>query len=385
MSDLRFARELGAEFERLERAGNAGPRRRRFPSRTAKLTGRIASAVAVAVPLAIAVLAVGLLSHSRNAGRRPAGRAAGGGLALSGGNCRTPARIGPHFPGGPPVSHAPDGMLPAAGGRLSGIPWQLRAKPGVALPSAIEHGRLRLGGHEYGLCSQGPVPVPFGLINAGPHGVLYGYVTGAGSYRITVSAGTTPLTTSTTDTFFFIGVLPRPACSYRSLSVTATSTPVSGLPPNISRSLDDDAPRFTTTMRFGDCHPHALVTTISERGRTQGRSPNAPLARVTAQLSLTRVPGSQSHAGGTVWELTHSGYRGINVLVVGLRPGRYGIWLLGPRNRATAVAAVTVKHQLQASYDLPPDASSARQIVVTAQASGQIDTPGRIILRATLP
>lgn len=381
MSDLRFVRELGAEFDRIERAGAAEYGQRRSRSGTAKLTGRIAMALALAVPLAI--VAVAVLSLSRGAGRHPATSAATHhGLALSGGNCLIPARTSSHAP---PMTVGSDGMIRAASGRISGIAWQLRVKPGTALPGAAEHGRLLLGAEQYGLCSQQSVPVPFGLVNAGARGIVYGYVaTGGGSYRITVSAGNTPLTSSVVDTSFFIAALPRQACAYRALTVTATSTRVNGLPPDISRSLDDNAIHLTTTMRFGDCRPRALVGAISERGQTQGRSPNAPLARVTAQLSLIAPPGSHSRARGTVWELTHDGRRGINLFAFGLTPGRYGIWLLGPHDRVTAVAAVTVKHdEILGSYDLPADAGG-RQIVVAARPPGQNDGPGAMVLRATL-
>jgi hypothetical protein len=383
MSDLRFVRELGAEFERLERARAAGSGQRRLPSWPAKLPRRLATAVAIAVPLAIAVLAISLLSPSRHAATTTASQP---GLALSGGNCRAPERI-VSPPGSAALKPASGEMIRAAGGRVAGIPWQLRVKAGAEMHSGIEHGKLRVGGRQYGLCSRQSVPVPFGLINAGPHGIVYGYVAeGGGSYRITVSAGATPLTTSTANNVFFITALPHPACSYRALSVTATSTPVTTLPPDISRSLNDTATHLTTMMRFGACRPHALVTATSEHSQTSGRSPNAPLAKMTAQLNLTRPPGSRSHARGTVWELAHAGQRGIQLLAVGLGPGRYGIWLIGPHAGVTTVGAVTIKHhELQGSFDLPADASTARQIVVTAQAPGRVGTPGRVVLRARLP
>ena len=341
MSDLRFVRELGAEFERLERAAGADSGRGRAQSRTARLTGRIAMAVALAVPLAIAGLAIALLSLSRHGGPHATTSAAPG-LALSGGNCRTPAPTRPP-PGSPPPVTTSDGTIRAAGGRVSGLAWQLRVLPDAELPGGLEHGRLRLGAHEYGLCSQQSVPVPFGLINAGRHGIVYGYVaTGGGGYRITISAGSARIT-ATAHTLFFIAALPRPACAYHTLSATATSTPVTGLPPDIEHSLDDTATRLTTTIRFGDCRPNALVTAASERGKTQGRSPNASLAKIIAQRTLAPPPGSHSGADGTVWELTHNGQRGIELFAVRLRPGRYGVWLLGPHNQATALAEATVK------------------------------------------
>lgn len=384
MSDLHFARELGAEFARLEQAEEAGWRRPRHRAWRADLPVRVATAVAVAIPLAIAALMIALLSPSHPAGPPPASTGASDrGLGFGGGNCRTPARTVGQPPGSPAVTPTPDGMIRAAGGRVSGIAWQLRVKPLTETLGATEHGRLSLGAGQYGLCSLRPVPVPFGLVDAGPRGIVYGYVEGAGSYRITVSAGSTPLASSVTDTFFFIGALPRPACSYRALTVTATATPVTGLPPAIDRSLDASATHFTTTMRFGACRSHALVTVASEHGLTQGRSPNAPLAQVIQQQKL--LPASpRSHAMGTVFELAHGGLRGVNVLAFGLSPGRFGIWLLDSHNRITALGAATVRHELRRSYDLPADVTGTRQIVISVAAPGQSDSPGRIVLRARL-
>jgi hypothetical protein len=276
-------------------------------------------------------------------------------------------------------------MSRAAGGRVSGIAWQLRLKPRTEPLGGIQHGRLRLDGRQYGLCDRGSVPVPFGLINAGPHGVLYGYVAaGGGGYRITVSAGSRALARTATDSMFFIRALPRSACSYPVLTVTATSTPVAGMPPAISRSLDDSAPAFTTTMRFGDCRRHALVTPVSEHGQRRGRSPNAPLAHVRAQVPLTVPSRSQSRASGTIWELTHNAQRGVGLLAVRLRPGRYGIWLLTPHKRPVVLGTATITHdELRGAYDLPADTTTAH-IVIATRPPGQSNTPGTVVLRATL-
>ena len=382
MSDLRFARELGAEFERIGRAGGAGSGRRRLSSGAA-LPGRIALAVAVAVPVAVVVVAIALvgISHKHGGHHSATGIEPAAGLALSGGNCRTPARTAPH---GPPVI-GPAGRIRAASGRVSGLAWQLRLKPDTALPGAVAHGRLLLSGVQYGLCSRQSVPVPFGLVNTGSHGIVYGYVTGGGSYHVTVSAGSTPLATRVVDTFFFITALPRSACSYRELSVTAISTDVTGLPPDFTRSLDDDPTQLTTTMGFGACRPHALVTATSEHGERQGRNPNAPLATSTAQLPLIAPPGSGSRAGGRVWELAHDGQRGVSLFAFGLRPGRYDVWLLGPHRGTAALGAVNVKHdEILKSYDLPADVRGSRIALALAPGRGQMDAPGTIVLRATL-
>ena len=378
MSDLRFARELGAEFERT------GARASGSSSSAGRLTGRVAMAVALVVPVAIVAVAVALLGISRHGGgQNPATSSAPAGLALSGGNCLIPARTAPHPP---PMTAGPDGLIRVASGRVSGISWELREKPGTALPGSVAHGRLILGGVRYGLCSRQSVPVPFGLVNAGPHAILYGYVAeGGGAYRITVSAGNTTISSSVANLFFFIRALPRPACAYRALTITATSTPAIGLPPDILRSLNEDPTVLTTTMSFGACRPHSLVTAASEQGASRGRSPDAPLATQIAQVMLTPSPGSRSGLGGRVWELTHAGVRGINLFAFGLGPGRYGVWLLGPHGQIAKLGAAEVKHdEILSSYDLPADTRGRQVVVATAPARGQMNAPGTIVLRATL-
>lgn len=365
-------------------AGRPQPKTRR---RRRVAGGTVASVLAVAVALAVAAVAVMYVGHNRIRVQPGNAVSAGSkhGLALSGGNCGTPALITPKVLSSRPPTTS-DGLVRLTGGQISGVAWQLRQRPHSEIPGSTQHDQLLLGARRYGLCSQGSVPTPFGLIDAGPHGIVYGYVAkGAGGYRITISEGNQQLNTTITNTFFFIRALPRPACSYRALSVTATSTPDRGDPPGISRALNNNATRFTTTMRFGNCRPHALVRVTAEHGESQGRSPNAALASVTATVELTAAPGSHSHASGTAWELTHDGLRGFRLLAVGLRPGRYGIGLLSAHHQVTAIGTATIKHhELQGAYDLPAD-GRAHQFVLTAQAPGQTDTRGRVILRATLP
>ncbi|MGO9496317.1 MAG: hypothetical protein ACLQA5_06340 [Solirubrobacteraceae bacterium] len=67
-----------------------------------------------------------------------------------------------------------------------------------------------------------------------------------------------------------------------------------------------------------------------------------------------------------MWELTHDGQRGVSLFAFGLKPGRYGVWLVGPQGGATALGAVSVKHdEILKSYDLPADVRG-RQIAVAA-------------------
>ena len=149
------------------------------------------------------------------------------------------------------------------------------------------------------------------------------------------------------------------------------------MPPDISRSLNEDPTRLTTTMQFGACRPHALVTAESEQGSSQGRSPNAPLATATAQVKLTPPSGSSSRASGWVFELAHDGLRGINLLAFGLTPGRYGIWLVDPHGRTTALGADRVKHdEILKSFDLPADVRGS-QVSSRPRGSARPTRPGR--------
>ena len=68
MSDLRFVRELGAEFERVERARAAKSQRRGSRSLGGAI-GPIVTAVTIVIPVVIVVLAIGMFSHSRNGGQ----------------------------------------------------------------------------------------------------------------------------------------------------------------------------------------------------------------------------------------------------------------------------------------------------------------------------
>ena len=389
MSDLRFARELGAEFHRIEQAGAAGARRRGSPSWAVTLTGRVTTALAVAVPLVIAVVAFALLSHSHHAGRATSATPSSTGLALTGGNCRIPAKTGPRVPGAPPNVVGSDGLSRITGGQVAGTDWQLRGEMGTEALSLAPHTQLVLGGSRYGLCSQTSVPVPFALLNSGAHGIVFGNVPEGGSYLITVTVGGTRLLATKTgfdDEMFFIGALPRPACSYRTLTVSAASEPaIGGLPPNIARSIQVTAAHFSTTITFGSCRPGALVTVVSEHGQRHGVL-SSVLARIVAQVSLTAPTGAHSGAKGQLSELTRDGLRGIELLAFGLRAGQYGIWLDAARTPPTRIGAATITghRELHSAYDLPTGFTRGR-VLLAAQPSGEATAPGTTVLQATLP
>ena len=130
MSDLRFVRDLGAEFERLERAGAPSGRRRRR-GLGAKLPGRIAMAIALAVPLAIAVLAIALLSVSRGSGRHPATSARQRADSLAAAATAVSRRERPRS--SPPIR--PERRDDPRRSARPGVPWQLRVKPAWRCPA----------------------------------------------------------------------------------------------------------------------------------------------------------------------------------------------------------------------------------------------------------
>jgi hypothetical protein len=331
-----------------------------------------------------------VLSHSHHGGQTgSATPSAATGLALTGGNSRIPAKTGPKVPGAPPNAVGSDGLSRITGGRVAGTDWQLRGEIGTEALSLAPHTQLVLGGSRYGLCSQTSVPAPFALLNSGSHGIVFGNVPEGGSYLITVTAGGTRLLVTKTgfdDEMFFIGALPRPACSYRTLTVSAASEPaIGGLPPNIARSIQVTTAHFITTITFGSCRPGALVTVVSEHGERHGVL-SSVLARVVAQVSLTAPTGANSGAKGQLSELTRDGLRGIDLLAFGLRPGQYGIWLDAARTPPTRIGAATVTghRELRSAYDLPADFTGGR-VVLAAQPPGDNTAPGTTVLQATLP
>jgi YVTN family beta-propeller protein len=116
-----------------------------------------------------------------------------------------------------------------ASGQVGGEPWTLWSQRGVTGVDGIENGGLVLGGRWYGLCPGPPNPAEFELVDAGSHGVVYGYVANPGNYAVTLTPGgmlagsvVRPVQGGT----FFIGLLPRSACAYPSLVLDATTSSV---------------------------------------------------------------------------------------------------------------------------------------------------------------
>ena len=115
-----------------------------------------------------------------------------------------------------------------ASGQVGGQPWSLWSEKGVTGVDGIENGGLVLAGRWYGLCPGPPNPAEFELVDAGSHGVVYGYVANPGNYAVTLTPGTlsAPLVRPVQGGTFFIGLLPRSACAYSSMVLNATTSSV---------------------------------------------------------------------------------------------------------------------------------------------------------------
>jgi DNA-binding beta-propeller fold protein YncE len=134
---------------------------------------------------------------------------------------------------GQPAGSLTSSSVKVAAGLVGGQPWSLwseKGAAGVVGVAGIENGGLVLGGRWYGLCPGPPNPAEFELIDAGSHGIVYGYVANPGSYSIKLtSAGAlpAPLVRQVQGGTFFIAALPKSACSYPTMVLNATTATVS--------------------------------------------------------------------------------------------------------------------------------------------------------------
>ena len=128
---------------------------------------------------------------------------------------------------GVPAASLVKGSVRVASGSAGGQAWSVWAKKGVIDPYGIEQGGLVLNGRWYPLCDSGLNAGPdanFQLIDAGAHGIVYGYIQHPN--KVTIRLGNhhpqwTPQQVLLRGTTFFILRLPRSACAYRGLTVNA--------------------------------------------------------------------------------------------------------------------------------------------------------------------
>ncbi len=140
-----------------------------------------------------------------------------------------------------------------ASGTAGGSRWSLWADPKVSGVRRIENGGLVLNGRWYGLCPGFPNPAEFDLVDTAGAGIAYGYVGNPGDYKITLTgdgALPSPATYRVDGGTFFIGVLPRSACTYKAMQLTAATSSVTDL----------------HHLQFGSCQPGRLVAITESNG-----------------------------------------------------------------------------------------------------------------------
>jgi mono/diheme cytochrome c family protein len=123
-------------------------------------------------------------------------------------------------------------LVASAHGTVSGQRWTLEVDSARHGLRSVQAGRLLLGGHAYGFCETG---LDVELVNAGPHGIVYGLATRPYQPPIVIEATTAhgtaahpvradnyPATTRhVPEATLFLRTLPTSACAYRGLAVTA--------------------------------------------------------------------------------------------------------------------------------------------------------------------
>jgi hypothetical protein len=123
-------------------------------------------------------------------------------------------------------------------GSVAGQAWSLWAAKGETGAIALEEGGFVYGGREYGLCAGYPNPAELEMIDAGPHAVVYGVVGYLGLAKVDLSVGSvgsfstgtalpSPMVGLVDGVSFFVGALPKPACSYTAFELNTTSPGVS--------------------------------------------------------------------------------------------------------------------------------------------------------------
>jgi hypothetical protein len=127
-------------------------------------------------------------------------------------------------------------LVPAAHGTIGRRRWTLEVDSARHGVRRVQAGRLILGGRVYGFCES---RLNVELVNAGPHGIVYGLAarlyrppivveatTAHGTPRKPVRAHQYPARTrQVSEATLFLRALPASACAYRDLAVTAAERP----------------------------------------------------------------------------------------------------------------------------------------------------------------
>jgi hypothetical protein len=121
-----------------------------------------------------------------------------------------------------------------ASGTIEGKTWTLWSARGRAGAVGLEDGGLVFDGREYGLCPGYPNPSETEMIDTGGDAIMYGVVGYPGLAKVQISTGSintlavgtvlpSPHVTVVKGVSFYIGTLPRSACSYSYFEINTTS------------------------------------------------------------------------------------------------------------------------------------------------------------------
>jgi YVTN family beta-propeller protein len=220
------------------------------------------------------------VSDTRGCPTKPAPGTADRGLAGRADRVSTCAPAVTAATSGEPAGALTGSAREVASGSVAGQSWTLWAKKGVTGVNAIEDGGVVLGGRWYGLCAGYPNQGEMELIDAGSHGIDYGFVAFPGKIAVTLTSGgalpAPQVRQVATGISFFIGELPRSACAYPSMLLNATGASGSSV----------------HHLGFGTCQAGRLVA-ITESNGEWGPGVAAP-GSVPAELGGSgNVPNVQ--------------------------------------------------------------------------------------------
>lgn len=244
---------LMPEYERQLRAA---AKRLGHEQRPAGSGSRILLTITAVV--AVAAAAIILIGH------HPAGSAdsnGSGGLAQTQYDCGARGTLAPIGP-----------FVTTAHGIVAGRRWSLQTDSSRRGADAVRAGRFLVDGHAYGICRGG---LDVELIDAGQHGIVYGFATRPYAPPIVLEATTAhgtaqhpvpayrypAATRSVPGGTLFVRALPSPACAYRDLAVALPKAVQGGNSSQVTLLGDFARP----------CEPGRLVATPQ-----QGSGPSTP-------------------------------------------------------------------------------------------------------------
>jgi DNA-binding beta-propeller fold protein YncE len=174
-------------------------------------------------------------------------------------------------------------------GSVAGRAWSLWAEKGVAEPRALENGGLDLSGRWYGMCAGFPNVLETEFIDAGPHGIAYGYMAMRGRLILSMAPDglQSPDILQLSGVSFFIGELAGSACDYPSVMLQA-ATPAGNAQHLLGFGRCQPGHDVDITTSSGAWGP-ALAPVPGTPARPGG--PPSPVPVITSAAPVTTGPG----------------------------------------------------------------------------------------------